>query len=156
MAAKKSSAKKSAPDPAPLPGTLERSPAKVQRTYSKTLESAEAEYGDEARAHRTAWASVKNVAEDCEQLTAMGAFEQGDPYLWTREYGSFGTVHLVRPPGEPSSWTLDTYPGADPDIIGVEIGMWTREEGRSDLSLSLQLAREGGRWLTKFGDLHVL
>ena len=63
MAAKKSSAKKSAPDPAPLPGTLERSPAKVQRTYSKTLESAEAEYGDEARAHRTAWASVKNVAE---------------------------------------------------------------------------------------------
>lgn len=48
---------------APLPGTLERSPAKVQRTYEKTLESAEAEYGDEARAHRTAWGSVKNVAE---------------------------------------------------------------------------------------------
>lgn len=48
---------------APLPGTLERSPVKVQRTYEKTLESAEAEYGDEARAHRTAWGSVKNVAE---------------------------------------------------------------------------------------------
>jgi cation transport regulator ChaB len=46
-----------------LPGTLERSPAKVQRTYEKTLDSAEDEYGDEARAHRTAWGSVKNIAE---------------------------------------------------------------------------------------------
>jgi cation transport regulator ChaB len=70
---KKSSSKKATPkkdEPktasggsAPLPGTLERSPAKVQRTYEKTLASAEAEYGDEARAHRTAWGSVKNVAE---------------------------------------------------------------------------------------------
>ena len=63
MAARKSSAKKSAPQSDSLPGTLERSPKKVQRTYSETLASAEAEYGDEARAHRTAWASVKNVAE---------------------------------------------------------------------------------------------
>ena len=27
------------------------------------MDSAEAEYGDEQRAHRTAWAAVKNVAE---------------------------------------------------------------------------------------------
>lgn len=46
-----------------LPSTLERSPAKVQRTYEKTLDSAHEEYGDEERAHRTAWGSVKNVAE---------------------------------------------------------------------------------------------
>lgn len=46
-----------------LPSTLERSPDKVQRTYAKTLDSAEEEYGDGERAHRTAWASVKNVAE---------------------------------------------------------------------------------------------
>jgi cation transport regulator ChaB len=46
-----------------LPGTLERSPRKVQRTYEKTLDSAHEEYGDEERAHRTAWGSVKNVAE---------------------------------------------------------------------------------------------
>lgn len=66
-AGKKSPAKKSkstkTETAAPLPGTLERSPAKVQRTYEKTLASAEAGYGDEARAHRTAWGSVKNVAE---------------------------------------------------------------------------------------------
>jgi cation transport regulator ChaB len=46
-----------------LPSTLERSPKKVQRTFEKTLDSAHEEYGDEERAHRTAWGSVKNVAE---------------------------------------------------------------------------------------------
>jgi cation transport regulator ChaB len=46
-----------------LPSTLQRSPNKVQRAYEKTLDSAHEEYGDEKRAHRTAWGSVKNVAE---------------------------------------------------------------------------------------------
>jgi cation transport regulator ChaB len=46
-----------------LPGTLERSPDKVQRTYEKTLDSAHEEYGSEERAHRTAWSAVKHVAE---------------------------------------------------------------------------------------------
>jgi cation transport regulator ChaB len=46
-----------------LPSTLERSPAKVRRTYKKTLDSAHDEYNDEQRAHRTAWGSVKNIAE---------------------------------------------------------------------------------------------
>lgn len=46
-----------------LPSTLERSPAKVRRTYKKTLDSAHDEYGSEQRAHRTAWGSVKNIAE---------------------------------------------------------------------------------------------
>ena len=67
---KKSAGKKSASKSArsstgtvDLPGTLKRSPPKVQRTYEKTLDSAEAGYGDEERAHRTAWGAVKNVAE---------------------------------------------------------------------------------------------
>jgi cation transport regulator ChaB len=47
-----------------LPGTLQRSPAKAQRTYAETLESAEETYdGDEARAHRAAWSSVKHSFE---------------------------------------------------------------------------------------------
>lgn len=46
-----------------LPSTLRRSPGKVQRTYEKTLDSAHEEYGDEQRAHRTAWGAVKNIAE---------------------------------------------------------------------------------------------
>src|SRR4051794_3196850 len=46
-----------------LPSTLRRSPKKVQRTYEKTLDSAEELYDSEERAHRTAWAAVKHVAE---------------------------------------------------------------------------------------------
>jgi cation transport regulator ChaB len=46
-----------------LPGTLERSPKKVQDTYEKTLDSAHDEYDSEERAHRTAWSAVKHVAE---------------------------------------------------------------------------------------------
>jgi cation transport regulator ChaB len=46
-----------------LPGTLQRSAKKVRHTYEKTLDSAHEEYDDEQRAHRTAWGSVKNVAE---------------------------------------------------------------------------------------------
>ena len=49
--------------PYKLPGTLERSPKKAQRTYLKTLESAEQEYGDGERAHRTALAAVKHSFE---------------------------------------------------------------------------------------------
>ena len=46
-----------------LPGTIKRSPAKAQRTYKKTLESAEEQYDDEARAHRTAYAALKHSYE---------------------------------------------------------------------------------------------
>jgi cation transport regulator ChaB len=47
-----------------LPGTLRRSPAKAQRTYAKTLDSAHEQYeGNEERAHRTAMAAVKHSYE---------------------------------------------------------------------------------------------
>src|ERR687895_360993 len=46
-----------------LPGTLKRSPKKAQRTYAKTLDSAEEQYDSEERAHRTAWSAVKHSFE---------------------------------------------------------------------------------------------
>jgi cation transport regulator ChaB len=46
-----------------LPGTIQRSPAKAQRTYAKTLKSAHEEYDSEERAHRTAIAAVKHSFE---------------------------------------------------------------------------------------------
>jgi cation transport regulator ChaB len=46
-----------------LPGTLKRSPAKAQRTYSEALDSAHEEYHDEERAHRTAFAALKHSFE---------------------------------------------------------------------------------------------
>ena len=49
---------------APLPSTLERSSKKAQDAYEQTLENAEKTYGgDEERAHRVAWASVKHSFE---------------------------------------------------------------------------------------------
>lgn len=46
-----------------LPGTVQRSPAKAQRTYRKTLESAHEEYDSEERAHRTAYGALKHSFE---------------------------------------------------------------------------------------------
>jgi cation transport regulator ChaB len=46
-----------------LPDTIKRSPAKVRRAYAKTLESAHEQYDSEERAHRTAFAAVKHIAE---------------------------------------------------------------------------------------------
>jgi hypothetical protein len=46
-----------------LPRTLARSPGKAQRTYAKTLKSAEKEYGSGERASRTAYASLKHGFE---------------------------------------------------------------------------------------------
>ena len=46
-----------------MPGTIKRSPKKAQRTYEETLESAEEQYGDGERAHRTALASLKHSFE---------------------------------------------------------------------------------------------
>ncbi len=46
-----------------IPATLKRSPKKAQDTYEKTLENAEKEYDDEARAHRTAYGALKHGFE---------------------------------------------------------------------------------------------
>jgi cation transport regulator ChaB len=59
-----------------LPGTLQRSPEKVQRAYAETLESADEQYDSEERAQRTAWSSVKHIAE-----------KKGDHWELKDEYG---------------------------------------------------------------------
>jgi hypothetical protein len=46
-----------------LPSTLKRSSSKAQRTYAKTLENAEREYGSGERASRTAIAALKHSFE---------------------------------------------------------------------------------------------
>ncbi|HEY0416073.1 MAG TPA: ChaB family protein [Gaiellaceae bacterium] len=46
-----------------LPGTLKRSPAKAQRQFAKTHDSAVEQYGEGERAHRTAYASLKHDFE---------------------------------------------------------------------------------------------
>ncbi|HZU71816.1 MAG TPA: ChaB family protein [Acidimicrobiales bacterium] len=46
-----------------LPGTIQRSPAKAQRTYAEVLENAHEEYDSEEIAHRTAFAALKHSFE---------------------------------------------------------------------------------------------
>jgi cation transport regulator ChaB len=46
-----------------LPDTLKRSPAKAQRQFAKTHDSATAQYGEGERAHRAAYASLKHNFE---------------------------------------------------------------------------------------------
>ncbi len=46
-----------------LPSTIERSSAKIQRTYRKALDNAHETYSSEERAHRTAYSAVKHIAK---------------------------------------------------------------------------------------------
>jgi cation transport regulator ChaB len=46
-----------------MPSTLQRSPKKAQRTWSKAHDSAVEEYGEGERAHRTAYAALKHEFE---------------------------------------------------------------------------------------------
>jgi cation transport regulator ChaB len=46
-----------------LPSTLQRSPKKARKTWSKAHDSAVEEYGEGERAHRTAYAALKHSFE---------------------------------------------------------------------------------------------
>lgn len=46
-----------------MPRTLKRSPAKAQRTWAETHDSAVEQYGEGERAHRSAYASLKHSYE---------------------------------------------------------------------------------------------
>jgi cation transport regulator ChaB len=46
-----------------IPSTLQRSPAKAQRTFAKAHDSAADEYGEGRRANQVAWAAVKHSFE---------------------------------------------------------------------------------------------
>jgi cation transport regulator ChaB len=109
-----------------LPATLQRSPEKVRNAYAETLDSAEDTYdGDQARAHRAAWSSVKHIAE-----------KRGDHWELKDEYGpsdaqseQTGEDALKRPKA--------TAGGVDANKTKDELYADARDagiEGRSDMS----------------------
>jgi cation transport regulator ChaB len=55
--------KSGAPKKSELPSTLVKSGKKAQRTFTRTYDSAMDEYGDEKRAHRTAFSALKHSFE---------------------------------------------------------------------------------------------
>jgi Ankyrin repeats (3 copies) len=103
-------------------------------------------------------AAVRAVVEGDEAaLENMKAFDGGDPYEWMHQYGRWGDVHLVLPPGDPRTWTINVIRRDDDDWLAVDVDMWTREEGRSDLTLELELRRQAdGSLRAEFHNLHVM
>jgi hypothetical protein len=101
-------------------------------------------------------AAVRAVADrDLDALTELTA-PGLDLYEWTRGYGEYGDVMLLMPPGPASLWDIDWLDMDDGDKH-VVVAMWTRQEGRSDLSLELKLhATATGQWRAEIIGLHVL
>jgi hypothetical protein len=69
-----------------------------------------------------------------------------------QEYG--GT--FIQPPEDAYS-QLDAVAIRDADIPtwSVRAPLWSREEGRSDLTLELTVAKEANQWRIELDDLHV-
>ena len=63
---------------------------------------------------------------------------------------------LVPLPDE--GWELaDEYPQVDaPNTTALDVPLWTKEEGRSDLTLSLTTTKEAETYVVHIDDLHVL
>lgn len=64
-------------DDTEMPATIKRSPAKAQRTWKETHDSAVEQYGEGERAHRTASASLKHSYE-----------KRGDRWVAKKEKGA--------------------------------------------------------------------
>ena len=109
-----------------LPGTLQRSPEKVQKAYSETLDSAEEQYdGNEERAHRTAWAAVKHIAE-----------KKGDHWELKDEYGP-SDPQAARGGKAARDRPRDTAGGVDASKTKAELEQDAREAdipGRSKMT----------------------
>ena len=79
-------------------------------------------------------------------------------FIWTKNYGDHGDVHLKLPSGPPCGWEVDAVrvrAGSQP-AYDVVVAMWTHEEGRSDLSLEVDVRLDGDGWVAKSRQLHVL
>lgn len=63
---------------------------------------------------------------------------------------------LVVPP-ETALHSADEYPqNSAPNQSWIDVPLWTEEEGRSDLTLSLIATKRGGTYELRIQDLHVL
>lgn len=100
------------------------------------------------------------VDQDRTFLEGLGAYDNdGDPYLWVRNYGHLGEVHLVLPPGGVDDWPVDVMQvDTSPGTSSLVVTMWTAEEGASDLSLELNLTTDPstGTVTGEFCGLHVM
>ncbi len=72
-----------------------------------------------------------------------------------RAIGEYGRT-LVALPSE-GLRLVDVFPRVnDPTTLAVDVPLWTREEGRSDLTLSLTAVHTPGGYRLTIEDVHVL
>jgi hypothetical protein len=103
--------------------------------------------------------ALESVAECVRSVVARQRTDPKDAfYTWAHDYGDFGDVDLVVPHGSPSDWDVDAVRvrAQDRPTYDVVVGMWTKQEGRSDLSLVVDVEHDGSRWVAAARDLHVL
>ena len=97
------------------------------------------------------------VDHDEAVLREAGAYDGGDPYEFTRRWRLWDHVDVVMPPGEPRTWQMAVYRGKDALPASVNIDMFTVQEGRSDLTLEVDLLADAdGTPVVRFGNLHVM
>jgi hypothetical protein len=97
------------------------------------------------------------VDHDVEYLQQTGAYDGGgDPYLFTRHWRLWDHVDLIMPPGDARSWIRGVLRGGNNPWVGVDVDMWTQQEGRSDLTLSIDLKTESDGMTVLFRSLRVM
>ena len=95
------------------------------------------------------------AAERYQALESDGRAGRLDATQLSEAVSEYGRT-LVELPD--SVWRLvDEYPiDGHPDELALDIPLWTAEEGRSDLTLSVTACRTDGRITLMIDDLHVL
>ncbi len=109
-----------------LPRTIKRAPAKAQRTWAKTHDSAVETYGEGERAHRTAFSALKHSFE-----------KVGDHWEPKDEKGpsdpqAARSGHAARGGGDETFGGLD-YNGSTKDQL-LERARWLNVRGRSKMT----------------------
>jgi hypothetical protein len=68
----------------------------------------------------------------------------------------YGRTLVEPPPGAYRDLDAVAVRDASHPTWSVRAPLWSREEGRSDLTLELTITRDGDRWDIELDDLHVL
>ncbi|MBN9161168.1 MAG: hypothetical protein BGO98_23185 [Myxococcales bacterium 68-20] len=81
-----------------------------------------------------------------------GRLTAGELASAIRDYG-----RTLQPLPDHAVQLIDVYPSdMDPKTWSLDVPLWTAEEGRSDLTLSLVATRDGDGYRLELSDLHVL
>nr|WTA70792.1 hypothetical protein OHB51_17230 [Micromonospora sp. NBC_00855] len=91
------------------------------------------------------------AAGDFDGLTRDHSPSDHDLGVWAREYPA---TFIPLPP---EAWNYaEASFLADHDAWKVDLALWSREEGRSDMTLQVTVCEEAGHIKLTINDLHVL